>query len=49
MENNISCVKLVDKEKVITTVLPVKAIEIITPSGGLHKMVYFIFSPFSLN
>lgn len=44
-----SCVKLVTKDKVVTTVLPVKAIEIITMSGVKHYMVYFIFSPFSLN
>lgn len=44
-----SCVKLVTKDEVITTVLPVKAIQIITMNGVKHHTVYFIFSPFSLN
>lgn len=47
-----SCVKLVTKDKVITTVLPVKAIQIMTTRNNateLNRVVYFIFSPFSLN
>lgn len=47
MQSN--CVKLVTKDKVITTVLPVKSIQIITASGIKHSIMYFIFSPFSLN
>lgn len=44
-----SCVKLIPKDKVITTVLPVKVIEIVTFNGTKQGLVYFIFSPFSLN
>jgi len=44
-----SCVKLINKDKVLTTVLPVKAIEIVTFNGTNSGMVYFVFSPFSLN
>lgn len=44
-----SCVKLVTNDKAITTVLPVKVINIITFNGTNHGTVYFIFSPFSLN